>query len=106
LRGRSFIDSALDLVDAFYRDVVQHLKAWAATPPKLRTSALVPEPVELASTALSSQDGAEPIDSDDVEHSREGTVTAQAPFAGATDIEDKEPIALPASGSQQPPMCP
>jgi len=64
-RGRgkgSFIDSVLDLVDAFYGDVVQHLKAWSAAPPKMREPAPVPEekPV-LTSTALSSQDGAEPV---------------------------------------------
>lgn len=60
-RGRgSFIDSVLAAVEDFYGDVVQHLKAWSAAPPRLR------EPVEelpthsaLDSNALSSQDGAE-----------------------------------------------
>jgi len=63
-RGRgqgSFIDSVLNLVDAFYGDVMQHLKAWAAAPPKMREATSVPdEPLALTSTALSSQDGAEP----------------------------------------------
>jgi hypothetical protein len=63
-RGRgkgAFIDSVLDLVDAFYGDVMQHLKAWSAAPPRMRETE--PEPVQppaLSSTSLSSQDGAEP----------------------------------------------
>lgn len=62
-RGRgkgAFIDSVLDLVDAFYGDVMQHLKAWSAAPPRMRETE--PEPVQppaLSSTSLSSQDGAE-----------------------------------------------
>ena len=63
-RGRgtnTFIDSVLDLIDAFYGDVVQHLKAWSAAPPRMREN---PEPAEdvapsLVSTSLSSQDGPE-----------------------------------------------
>ena len=38
-RGRgkgTFIDSVLDAVDGFYGDVMQYLKAWSATPPRLR----------------------------------------------------------------------
>ncbi|HLS44119.1 MAG TPA: hypothetical protein VK045_01675 [Ornithinicoccus sp.] len=60
-RGRgAFIDSVVGLMDQFYSDVVQHLKAWSAAPPKMRE----PEPEQidqpvLASTALSSQDGPE-----------------------------------------------
>lgn len=65
-RGRgAFIDSVLAGVDVFYLEVVQQLKAWSATPPRLR-----PEPAQevdeqdvapaLVSTALSSQDGSEP----------------------------------------------
>ena len=62
-RGRgAFIDSVLQLVDGFYGDVVQHLKAWSAAPPRLReVEPEVSSPVRLASTALSSQDGAEPV---------------------------------------------
>jgi hypothetical protein len=63
-RGRAtFIDSVLDAVDGFYAEVVQYLKAWSATPPKLReplTEPLVPTETALDSNALSSQDGAEP----------------------------------------------
>jgi len=63
-RGRgAFIDSVLDTVDGFYADVMQHLKAWSAAPPKVRA---VPEDDaealagdSLVSTSLSSQDGAE-----------------------------------------------
>ena len=58
-RGRGgFIDSVLDLTDTFYADVLQNLKAWSATPPKLREDNLeTPPPSRLASGALSSQDG-------------------------------------------------
>lgn len=61
-RGRgAFIDSVLDLVDTFYGDVVQYLKAWSAAPPRMRDMETTPPPpVALSSTALSSQDGAEP----------------------------------------------
>jgi hypothetical protein len=64
-RGRgSFIDSVVDAVNAFYGDVIQHLKAWAAVPPKLRDPEIAPAdtPAELVSTALSSQDGTEPVE--------------------------------------------
>lgn len=60
-RGRgAFIDSVLDLVDTFYGDVVQYLKAWSAAPPRMRDIDVVPteEPPSVASTAISSQDGA------------------------------------------------
>lgn len=62
-RGRgSFIDSVLNVIDEFYADVVQHVKAWSAAPPRMRPEA---EAVtteqgdvrpDLVSTALSSQD--------------------------------------------------
>lgn len=62
-RGRgSFIDSVLDAADVFYADVVQHLRAWSAAPPKMRDeTAVEEEPVKapLVSTSLSSQDGFE-----------------------------------------------
>lgn len=61
-RGRgSFIDSALDLVDTFYGDVVQYLKAWSAAPPRMREVEPAPAgaAVALSSTSLSSQDGPE-----------------------------------------------
>lgn len=60
-RGRgSFIDSIVDALNAFYGEVIQHLKAWTATPPKLREPEALPSetPSALVSTALSSQDGA------------------------------------------------
>lgn len=61
-RGRGgFIDSVLDLVDTFYADVVQHMKAWAAAPPRMREAEPEPtDPPALSSTSLSSQDGPEP----------------------------------------------
>ncbi len=63
-RGRgAFIDSMLDLVDDFYGDVVQYLKAWSAAPPRMRDSDVVPPeaPPALSSTSVSSQDGPEPV---------------------------------------------
>ncbi len=66
-QGRgSFVTSVLDLLDGFYEDVIQGIKPWSAAPPRLRPK--TPEPPEptvpaaLASTSLSSQDGAEPAD--------------------------------------------
>lgn len=65
-RGRgAFIDSVLDLVDAFYGDVMQHLKAWSASPPRMRDAEIEPiAPIELSSTSLSSQDGVELLQTD------------------------------------------
>lgn len=67
-RGRgSFIDSVLNGTDDFYAEVLQHLKAWSAAPPKLRHPDPHPaemEPVRpqsLSSTDYSSQDGSEPL---------------------------------------------
>jgi hypothetical protein len=71
-RGRgSFIDSVLTAVDGFYGDVLGSLRAWSATPPKLRP--VHPEPPEvddtvpaaLASTDYSSQDGTAPAGESD-----------------------------------------
>ena len=76
-RGRGgAIDSVLEAVDGFYGEVLQHLKARTAAPPRMREVAELPDerrPV-LVSTALSSQDGVEPVDeasSDDVVESAE-----------------------------------
>jgi hypothetical protein len=55
----SFIDSVLDVIDIFYAEVMQNLRSWSATPPRLREPADLKPPEVLASTALSSQDGAE-----------------------------------------------
>lgn len=63
-RGRGcFIDSVLSAIGAFYADVVQNLKAWAAAPPRLRPEAETEQPAvapALVSTALSSQDDPQP----------------------------------------------
>lgn len=63
-RGRgSFIDSVGDAISSFYSEVMQNLKAWRATPPKMRELPSVPEErPALTSTALSSQDGVETPD--------------------------------------------
>ena len=62
-----FIDSLLAAIDDFYEQVIQNLKPWMPTPPRLR-SPDQPQPVEpvaasLVSTAISSQDGADPVTS-------------------------------------------
>ena len=71
-RGRgSFIDSVLSVIDTFYAEVVQQLKAWAAAPPRLRaeSDALATEEAQVApaliSTALSSQDDPTPDGGDE-----------------------------------------
>lgn len=61
LKGRgSFIDSVLDAIDGTYADVGQRLKAWAASPPRLRSDDEIETqpgiPSDLISAALSSQD--------------------------------------------------
>jgi hypothetical protein len=93
-RGRgSFIDSVLECVDRFYEDVVQNLRAWTATPPKLRADAdkaLVDEQdvaPGLVSTALSSQDGA--ADDASVATLQE---TQESPSADHSAYELLEPI--------------
>lgn len=61
----SFIDSVLDAVDAFYEQIIQNLKPWMPAPPRLRSDeeTYISEPVKasLVSTAISSQDGAQPM---------------------------------------------
>jgi len=72
-RGQgSFIDSFLSAVDQFYAEILQSVKAWSAKPPRMREQVDVTELAQgqdvvpaLVSTALSSQDGPEPSDSDD-----------------------------------------
>ena len=71
-RGRgAFIDSVLESVDDFYTDVLQYMRAWSATPPKMRQGPLVEEQgvqrAVLASTDLSSQDGSEPAPTEPAE---------------------------------------
>ncbi|HEV2889338.1 MAG TPA: hypothetical protein VGX28_03100 [Frankiaceae bacterium] len=90
-QGRgSFITSVADLLDAFYVDVVQAMKPWA--PPKLRDVPVVPDAPadvegELVSTALSSQDGPEPVGADDV--------ASETP-AQRDDVDDERgPVAEP-----------
>lgn len=61
----SFVDSVTSAIDDFYELVVQHLRAWTAVPPKLRSDEPDEAPAaevngELVSTALSSQDEVEP----------------------------------------------
>ena len=53
-RGRgAAIDSVLGAIDTFYGDVLQHLKAWTAAPPKMRETTETPAqtPAALVSTS-------------------------------------------------------
>lgn len=98
-RGRgSFIDSVLDLVDTFYVDVVQHLKAWAAAPPRMRENESdATQPSSLSSTALSSQDGAEPVEDPAAPKDANLATTHSDEPSGQEPIEaDSEPASLPA----------
>ncbi|HET6627873.1 MAG TPA: hypothetical protein VFG63_15890 [Nocardioidaceae bacterium] len=91
-RGRgAFIDSALDLVDAFYGEVVQYLKAWSAAPPRMREATPEPtQPTSLSSTSLSSQDGAQPVN--DQRASSNGHHDGEP----ASPLEERcEPVAQP-----------
>jgi len=110
-RGRgSFIDSVLDAVDAFYSDVMQNLRAWSASPPRLRADgdrAMVEEQdvaMPLVSTALSSQDGAESVDGTDREFQvPETSVGADQP--ARDDAVADTPAVVPAgsvTGSESP----
>ncbi len=63
----SFVEAVLELLDSFYASTVQNIKPWAAAPPKLRPSQPPPEtkrdvPVQIVSTSLSSQDGADAVE--------------------------------------------
>lgn len=60
----TFITSVEESIQGFYSEVMQRLKAWRAAPPLLREPQPEPRPPvadELVSTALSSQDGPEPV---------------------------------------------
>lgn len=95
-QGRgSFVTSVMDLVDAFYSDVVETMRPWA--PPKLRELPVVPDqpaavPAALVSTSLSSQDGPVPATDAPPESSPNG-------HADAVDVtnpaEREEAISTP-----------
>lgn len=89
----SFIKSVLDAVDRFYAEVLQELKAWAPAPPRLRDLADEPklQPASLSSTALSSQDGAEPA-----AELMDDPPTSPDPFALTRDGSEQE-LAVTAS---------
>jgi hypothetical protein len=88
-RGQgSFIDSFLSAVDRFYGEILQSVKAWSAKPPRMRDQIDVTELAQgqevvpaLVSTALSSQDGPEPRDSN----------PAQVPVSSAIPTESNGP---------------
>ena len=82
-RGRgSFIDSIENAISTFYGDVVQDLRAWTATPPRLREAPAQPEErPSLTSTALSSQDGAE------LEAAAQTSTVEAEPEAASTETE-------------------
>jgi len=93
-RGRghgSFIDSLAEAINSFYSEVMQNLKAWTATPPKMRELPPMPEErPSLALRPLSSQDGVEvpdpiePATATGVEFETTGSVVGDAPLALAS----------------------
>jgi len=87
-QGRgSFLTSVLELLDGFYESVIQGIKPWAAAPPKLRATTEAPEPVvpaALASTSMSSQDGADTMSTGTPEARPSGADPREAP--GETDL--------------------
>lgn len=85
-RGRgSFIDSVLGAVDGFYVDILGSLRAWAATPPKLRPTEPAAKGVDpgiqpaLSSTDYSSQDDPPYRTDPDDETSADRTAPSAAP---------------------------
>ena len=91
-RGRgAFIDSVLAACDAFYADVLQTVKPWAATPPRMRQPETTPPnadtavPAALRSTGYSSQDGAEDAHGGDHENGATATQAADAPVERRSD---------------------
>ena len=96
-RGRgAFIDSVLNAVDSFYGEVLGDLKAWSATPPKMRqvsptdTPDIEPtSPASLASTDISSQDGPGAAAREDTAPSDSPTVTLEV-GAGPQHTNDSE----------------
>ena len=103
-RGRgAFIDSVLAGVDGFYADVLGDLKAWSATPPKLRQvtpaeadDAEPIKPASLTSTDYSSQDG--PTD----ETALPVTATAEPHRAPQGESSDAEPSEGQEAGAVAP----
>lgn len=100
-QGRgSFVTAVLDLLDQFYREVVQGIKPWAGAAPKLRPA--VPEPPEpvvpaaLASTSLSSQDG--PDASVDPDAAAVAEASQPGPTPNAADAD-------PGAVRHDPPPC-
>lgn len=56
----AFIDSVMDAINVFYADVVQHLKPWTPSAPKMRDEALSEKVDANTNLGLSSQDSPEP----------------------------------------------
>lgn len=84
-RGRgAFIDSTLAAVDSFYSEVLQNLKAWSATPPRLRqpdaekVAVEQPAPASLVSTGYSSQDQPDLFTADPTQVEAESAKTVQS----------------------------
>lgn len=104
----AFIDSVLQAVDTFYERVLQYLKAWTPTPPKMRTSEdLSPaEPVRqsLVSTAISSQDGSlEPVAPTARDTGDTDAMPARSPQPSTPSDQASQPATSHASGEAQRP---
>jgi hypothetical protein len=83
------ITSVVTAVETFYEDVMQHVKAWTASPPRMRDLPEVREPVPggLISTAMSSQDGPELSTDETVSGDLEGTATRNGPVGDGEAVE-------------------
>jgi hypothetical protein len=105
-RGRgSFIDSVLDGIDAFYGVVLGNLRAWSATPPKLRDRHPAPEDMDesvappLRSTDYSSQD--EPQRSELADAQMDEIVPPRPHPSFAPTWSDPSRAAEPGSGADE-----
>lgn len=111
-RGRgTLIDSVLLAVDDFYVNVMQNLKPWSATPPRLRQAeadeVATEQPVapRLVSTALSSQDGPAPVDDDSRPDEVAPPSAAPPPLLGETPaagVVEQPPTAVDADDTHAP----
>jgi hypothetical protein len=105
-RGRGcFIDSVLTTVDSFYADVLESLRPWSATPPKLRPpqppAPQIDETVapSLPSTDYSSQDDLEPPEDADPDASARPLVPPDAePTRGLNGMPHQSPTVRPLAG--------
>lgn len=105
-RGRgAFIDSVENAINMFYGDVMQDLRAWTATPPRLRETPEQPEErASLTSTALSSQDGQDPETSRPDDSAQEFARIDDEADVPAELVEPVEPVDVTRPAEAQEPV--